>query len=174
MKTLQTLLFSMLFSISIFSQDIAVPEPILGQQQLARGLKVINKSQCTQHFVVLGYKPCKCYDGNHQAFQSELKSIAPNSEEYYNHLNLGGLFNNNYGEEKWIALVRIAGNTDETSCFFGGTIGQTCFPPYKIKYITNDANSNCEPCPAENIYTIAEWISAQNCDQDAILLFTNP
>jgi len=173
MKPLYTLLFLMLFSTSVFSQNIG-PAPIPSQQQLAVGLQVINKTECTQHIVVLGYKPCKCYDDNHEAFYSDLISIAPNSEEYYDHLNLGGLFDNDYGQQKWIALVRIAGNTPKTSCFFGGTIGQTCFPPSKIKYIANDTNSNCKPCPEENIYTIAEWIPAQNCSrQNATLLFTN-
>jgi len=134
MKTLYIFLFLMLFSTSVFSQEAETPLSSL----TAKRLRVINQTKCTQYFVVLGYRPCKCNDG--EAFYSELKSIAPNSEDYYYDQNLGGLFDYYVGE-KGIALVRIAGTTEETSCFFGGTIGQPCSSELSmIKYIANDTD----------------------------------
>jgi len=165
MKKLHTFLFLMLFSTSMFSQAETPYSSVT-----AKRLKVINKTQCPQYFVVLGYDTCKCNDSD--AYQSDLISIAPNTQTYYDYHNLGGTFpiGNN---EKGIVLTRIVSHPKEKPCFSGGTIGQPCSSePSKIKYVANDAN--CKPCPSENIYTIAEWIPAQTCEDDAILLFTNP
>jgi len=166
MKTLYTLSFLMLLSISTFSQESALP-PIT-----AKGLWVINKTDCTQYFVGIGYDICRCNEGG-DAFQSEVPlAIAPNTQIYYDYNNLGGDFS--FNEEKCLALVRIAGHPMEQPCYNEGTIGQPCSgEPSLRKYVAQ--NTDCKPCKESEqlALTIAEWIPAQNCKQDATLLFTN-
>jgi len=107
----------MLFSISMFSQEAETPFSSI----TAKRLKVINKTQCTQYFVVLGYDTCMCNDSD--AYQSDLISIAPNTQTYYDYQNLGG----NFGSiERGIVLARVVGHPMKRPCYTEGTIGQPC------------------------------------------------
>jgi len=170
MKTLYIFLFLMLFSTSVFSQEIT---NLINSSITAKGLRVVNKTKCTQYFVVFGSIPCKCNDGG--TYQSEIPlTIAPSSETYYDYQNLGGdfIFDDN---EKGLAFARIVGHPMEKPCYTEGTVGQPC-ASMQSSYVYLARNAYCSYCEddTEIALTTARWIPAQSCDQDATLLFTNP
>jgi len=162
MKKLLTLLFLMLFSTSMFSQE----------ETATTGLRVVNYTPCVQYFVVVGVEECICKSKEpvQHAISPLIKiepAISPTNPSTLLLLT-SELFSEEVGFE-YIIQVRIM---DGNYCGGGSPAGQPC-AGVPFTYVFKALGEKCVLCP-DNKITIAIRKPAKNCEDMATLTFVNP